>query len=175
MKPDQVPSLYDRLGGVYNIATVIDDLIDRVMTDARLNKNPAVDEAHHRVSPAGFKFLVTEMVCWAGGGPQQYSGRPMGDSHRHLAITEDEWAAFMDDLHVTLAKFQVPSAEETELVAIVENTRDAIVTVPSLQSGPANPVASRLSEKDQTDASRVSASRTPASRPRRSGASQDQG
>src|SRR2546423_2735634 len=85
MQPDQAPSLYDRLGGVYNIATVVDDLIDRVMTDPRLNKNPAVDEAHHRVSPAGFKFLVTELVCWAGGGPQQYSGRPMGDSHRHLA------------------------------------------------------------------------------------------
>ena len=139
MQPDQVPSLYDRLGGVYNIATVIDDLIDRVMTDPRLNKNPAVDEAHHRVSPAGFKFLVTEMVCWAGGGPQQYSGRPMGDSHRHLAITEDEWAAFMDDLHLTVAKFQVPPAEETELVAIVESTRESIVTVSPLQSGPPNP------------------------------------
>jgi hemoglobin len=139
MRPDQVPSLYDRLGGVYNIATVIDDLIDQVMTDPRLNKNPAVDEAHHRVSPAGFKFLVTEMVCWAGGGPQQYSGRPMGDSHRHLAITEDEWAAFMDDLHLTVAKFQVPPAEETALVAIVESTRESIVTVPPLKSGPPNP------------------------------------
>jgi hemoglobin len=127
MQPDQAPSLYDRLGGVYNIATVVDDFIDRIMTDARLNKNPAVDEAHHRVSPPGFKFLVTEMVCWAAGGPQQYSGRPMDESHRHLAITEDEWAAFMDDLHLTLAKFQVPPAEETELVAIVESTRDVIV------------------------------------------------
>jgi truncated hemoglobin YjbI len=39
MQPDQRPSLYDRLGGVYNIATVVDDFIDRIMTDARLNKN----------------------------------------------------------------------------------------------------------------------------------------
>jgi hypothetical protein len=39
------PSLYDRLGGVYNIATVVDDLIDRVMTDPRLNANPRVDVA----------------------------------------------------------------------------------------------------------------------------------
>jgi hemoglobin len=139
MQPVQAPSLYDRLGGVYNIATVVDDLIDRVMTDPRLNKNPAVDEAHHRVSPAGFKFLVTEMVCWAGGGPQRYSGRTMGDSHRHLAIAEDEWAAFMDDLHLTLTKFRVPPAEETELVAIVESTRDAIVMVPPLRPGPPNP------------------------------------
>jgi hemoglobin len=139
MQADQAPPPYDRLGGVYNIATVIDDLIDRVMTDPRLNKNPAVDEAHHRVSPAGFKFLVTEMVCRAAGGPQQYSGRPMGDSHRHLAITADEWDAFMDDLHLALPKFQLPPAEETEVVAIIESTRDAIVVVPPLRPGQPNP------------------------------------
>jgi hypothetical protein len=43
------PSLYDRLGGVYSIATVVDDLIDRVMANPRLNANPLVDEAHHAV------------------------------------------------------------------------------------------------------------------------------
>jgi hypothetical protein len=42
------PSLYDRLGGVYNIAPVVDDLIDRVMKDQRLNANPRVDEAGYR-------------------------------------------------------------------------------------------------------------------------------
>jgi len=36
-------SLYDRLGGMYNIAPVVDDLIDRVMGDPRLNANPRVD------------------------------------------------------------------------------------------------------------------------------------
>jgi hemoglobin len=56
------PSLYERLGGIYSIACVVDDLIDRIMTDARLNANPTVNEAHHRVPPLGFKYLVTEMV-----------------------------------------------------------------------------------------------------------------
>src|ERR1700704_3689335 len=130
MQAPEAPTLYDRLGGVYNIATVVDDLIDRVMDDARLNANPRVDEAHHRVSPAGFKYLVTEMVCWAAGGPQQYSGRSMGDTHRHLAITDDEWVAFMDDLHHSLGKFHVPAAEEKDLVVIVEGTKDAIVVSP---------------------------------------------
>lgn len=135
MEADKSPSLYDRLGGVYNVATVVDDLIDRVMNDDRLNKNPAVDEAHHRVSPAGFKYLVTEMVCWAAGGPQQYTGRPMGDSHRHLGITQDEWASFMDDLHQSLTRFQVPQPEQAELVAIVESTKDAIVVAPLEPAG----------------------------------------
>jgi hemoglobin len=134
------PPLYDRLGGVYNIATVVDDLIDRVMTDPRLNANPRVDEAHHRVSPAGFKYLVTEMVCGAAGGPQRYSGRPMGDTHRHLMITAEEWQAFLDDFQQTLDKFGVPQPEQDELKAIVESTREAIIVAP-LQAGPTAPAA----------------------------------
>jgi hemoglobin len=121
-------SLYDRLGGVYSIAVVIDDFIDRVMNDARLNANPRVDEAHHRVSPQGFKYYVTEMLCWAAGGPQTYSGRSMLDSHRHLRITAEEWDAFMDDLDQTLNRFAVPEPERSEVVAIVESTKSDIVT-----------------------------------------------
>jgi hemoglobin len=126
----QIPSLYDRLGGVYSIAVVVDDFIDRIMVDPRLNANPRVDEAHHRVTPPGFKYLVTEMVCWATGGPQQYSGRSMGDSHRHLLITNEEWDAFKDDFQQTLDKFAVPQREQEELKAIVESTREAIVVAP---------------------------------------------
>jgi len=123
----QQPSLYERLGGIYSIAVVIDDFIDRIMADARLNANPAVNEAHHKVPPAGFKYLVTEMVGWATGGPQKYTGRSMPDSHRHLNITPKEWEAFMDDLQQTLDKFKVPAAEQAELKAIVNSTYGDIV------------------------------------------------
>lgn len=121
-------SLYDRLGGVYAIAVVVDDFIDRIMVDPRLNANPRVDEAHHRVSPQGFKYYVTEMLCWAAGGPQTYSGRSMVESHRALRITADEWDAFMDDLDQTLTRFAVPEPERGEVVAIVESTKSDIVT-----------------------------------------------
>jgi hemoglobin len=127
----QPAPLYDRLGGIYSIATVVDDFIDRIMVDDRLNANPRVDEAHHRVLPAGFKYLVTEMLAEAAGGPQRYTGRPMEESHRELRITPDEWRAFMDDLNQTLDKFDVPEQEHTEVVAIVESTRQDIVVEPS--------------------------------------------
>lgn len=120
-------SLYERLGGVYAIAAVVDDFIDQVMDDPRLNANPRVDEAHHRVSRAGFKYLVTEQVCHATGGPQRYTGRSMTDSHAHLLITETEWSAFLDDLHQTFEKFKVPAAERAELLAIVLSTKNDIV------------------------------------------------
>ncbi|GHK00680.1 group I truncated hemoglobin [Streptomyces sp. NPDC003753] len=127
----QPTSLYERLGGIYSIATVVDDFIDRIMVDDRLNANPRVDEAHHRVLPPGFKYLVTEMVGEATGGPQRYTGRAMEDSHRDMLITGAEWVAFMDDLNRTLDKFEVPQQERSELLAIVESLRDAIVTEPA--------------------------------------------
>jgi hemoglobin len=127
MQPEEKPSLYNRLGGVYSIATVVDDFIDRIMVDPRLNANPQVDEAHHRVPPAGFKYLVTEMVCWATGGPQKYTGKSMFDSHAHLRITSQEWEAFLDDFQQTLNKFAVPADEQAELKAIVNSTRSDIV------------------------------------------------
>jgi hemoglobin len=130
MQAQEKSALYDRLGGIYNIATVVDDFIDKIMVDPRLNANPRVDEAHHRVPPAGFKYLVSEMVGWASGGQQHYSGRSMLDSHRDLMITSEEWQAFMDDLQQTLDKFNVPQAEQAELVAIVESTRGDIVVSP---------------------------------------------
>jgi hemoglobin len=140
MAEQEQPALYDRLGGVYNIATVVDDLIDRMMVDPRLNANPRVDEAHHRVSPPGFKYLITEMVCEAAGGPQHYSGRSMGDSHRHLMISEGEWQAFLDDFQQTLDKFAVPQPEQQELVTLVESTKEAIVVAP-FQAGAAGTTA----------------------------------
>jgi hemoglobin len=135
MEPAEKPALFDRLGGVYSIATVVDDLIDRIMVDPRLNANPLVDEAHHRVPPAGFKYLLTEMVCWAAGGPQKYTGRPMADSHVHLKITSGEWEAFLDDFQQTLDKFTVPAEEQAELKAIVNSTRSDIVVGSALGAG----------------------------------------
>ena len=129
MSTDQItqPSRYERLGGVYSIATVVEDFIDRIMVDPRLNANPAVNEAHHKVPPAGFKYLVTEMVCWAAGGPQTYTGRAMPETHRHLNISPLEWEAFMEDFKQTLDKFSVPAAEQAELRAIVQSTYADIV------------------------------------------------
>jgi hemoglobin len=121
------PPLYDRLGGVYSIATVVDDFIDRIMVDPGMNANPLVHEAHHRVPPAGFKYLVTEMVCWATGGPQKYTGKSMTDSHKDLKITGTEWRAFLDDFQQTLDKFKVPAEEQAELKVIVNSTRADIV------------------------------------------------
>ena len=49
------PTLYERLGGVYSIATVVDDFIERLLVNDTLNANPAIDAARKRVPKAGLK------------------------------------------------------------------------------------------------------------------------
>ena len=63
----------------------------------------------------------------AAGGPQQYTGRSMKETHQFLNITEEEWEIFLVDMKTTLDKFQVPEQEQNELFAIVESTKSDIV------------------------------------------------
>lgn len=124
----QAPALYDRLGGIHAVASVVDDFIERLLADPIITKNEKVVSAIGRISKPGLKYLVTEFVASATGGPQKYTGRSMKDSHAHLAITQDEWNAAVKDLLATLEKFNVPKKEQDELVAIVATTHDDIVT-----------------------------------------------
>jgi hemoglobin len=124
------PTLYERLGGIYPIATVVDAFIERLLVNDTLNANPRIDEARHRVPKAGLKFQVTALVCQVTGGPCVYKGRDMRSAHAHLAIGEREWQALVADFVKTLDSFQVPKPEQQELLAIVGSTKPEIVSRP---------------------------------------------
>lgn len=123
----ETKSLYDRLGGVYAIATVVDDFIERLLVNDVLNANPAISAARTAVPRAGLKYRVTELVCQVTGGPCHYTGRGMPEAHRHLNITEAEWRAMAADFKLSLDHFKVPAAEQKELFAIVESVKPQIV------------------------------------------------
>ena len=121
------PSLYERLGGAYPIAVVVDAFIERLLVNQVLNANPAIDKARRQVPKQGLKFHVTTLVCAATGGPCQYVGRSMKASHAHLNISEEEWRAMLADFKATLDVFKVPDREQKELLAIVDSTKTDIV------------------------------------------------
>lgn len=120
--------LYDRLGGAYPIAVVVDELIDRLLANGTLNANPAIDAARERVPAPGLKYHVTSFVIQATGGPEVYIGRSMKASHEHLKITERQWQAMLAELRGTLYAFDVPEAEQRELMELVGTLKGDIVT-----------------------------------------------
>ncbi len=125
---EEEKSLYHRLGGLMPISVVVSDFIDVLVPDSVLNQNPAIDEARQRVPKTYLKYHVTAQVCEATGGPCSYHGRGMEEAHAHLNITALEWQRMLTLFRDVLTKHQVPEQETRELIAIVESTRDAIVS-----------------------------------------------
>ena len=125
--PAAAPSLYDRLGGVYAIAAVVDDFIERIYVNATVNANPAIAGARNQMRKPGLKVQVATLVCQVTGGPCKYAGKAMKESHAGFGITQKEWDAMLVDFRASLGKFKVPAAEQAELVGIVESTKPDIV------------------------------------------------
>lgn len=120
--------LYDRLGGLYPIAALVDDFIDRVFANATINANPNIYKARKEERKAGLKTQVSTLVCSVTGGPCKYIGVDMKEAHKDFHITEKEWQALMVDFRASLAKFLVPGPEQKELIGIVESTKADMVT-----------------------------------------------
>lgn len=120
-------SLYDRLGGIPAITTVVDSFIGRVAADERINKKFAKTDIPR------LRFHLIEQVCDVTGGPCEYSGRDMPTAHRNMGVTDGEFDALVEDLSATLDKLSVPAAEKNELLGILGPLRVNIVTT----SGPA--------------------------------------
>lgn len=123
-----VPTLYERLGGAYPIATAVDRLIDSLHTNATLNNaNEKVATFHTEQYKAGYKFMVTAFAIEATGGPKCYPGRSMPESHNHLALSDYEFDVTALEIRHTLCQLGVPREEVEEFMALVETQRSQIV------------------------------------------------
>ena len=127
--------LYERLGGLYNIAAVVDDFIERIYVNPTVNANPAIRDARSDLRKPGLKTHVTMLVCQVTGGPCKYVGKSMKESHATFSITEKEWDAMVADFKAALDGFKVPAAEQQELIGIVATTKPDIVAGAAPASG----------------------------------------
>ena len=122
-------SLYERLGGVFAIAAVVDHFSDAVVRNAVAGQgsdNPALREWHTQqlARLPGLKFMRTLWVCNVAGGPYQYVGTRPGrdpvsleEAHRALGIAPDEFDAVAGELARSLDVFNVPQREKEEVLA----------------------------------------------------------
>ena len=122
-------SLYERLGGVFSIAAVVDRFSDEVVKNqiaGEGSENPALREWHtERLARLpGLKFMRTLWVCDVAGGPFTFRATKPGatvlgleEAHRELHITPDEFDAVAAELSRTLDHFGVPEREKGEVLA----------------------------------------------------------
>ena len=122
-------ALYDRLGGKAAITAVIDDFVGRVAADARINRKFAKTDVPR------LKSMLVEQVCQATGGPCNYTGRTMAESHKNMAVTEGEFDALVEDLVASLNHFKVPAPEQKELATVLLAMKRDIVEKRGTETG----------------------------------------
>lgn len=125
----QNKSLYERLGGKEAITAVVDEFAGRVLADARINQK------FSKSDPVRLKTQLVDQICFASGGPCQYTGRDMKSTHSMMGVTEGEFNALVEDLVGALDKFNVPAAEKNELLGLLGPMKPEIVEVNSTATG----------------------------------------
>jgi len=122
-------SLYERLGGAFAIAAVIDHFSDALVGNpvvGQQSKNPALRDWHTNNLDRlpGLKFMRTLWVCNVSGGPFEYSATRPGsttlgleEAHRALKISPDEFDEVAAELGRTLDAVKIPEKEKDEVLA----------------------------------------------------------
>ncbi len=121
-------TLYERLGGAFSIAAVIDHFSDAIVKNpivGQKSENPALREWHTRNLDRlpGLKFMRTLWVCNVAGGPFQYTATKPGsttvgleEAHRKLKISPAQFDEVAAELGRTLDFFKVPEREKGEVL-----------------------------------------------------------
>ena len=131
-------SLYERLGGVFAIAAVVDHFSDAVVKNpivGQKSKNPQLREWHTKNLGRlpGLKFMRTLWVCNVSGGPFQFKATkpgttPLGleEAHRNLRISPAEFDEVAAELGRTLDFAKVPKREKAEVLAAFAAHKDEV-------------------------------------------------
>jgi hemoglobin len=133
-------NLYERLGGVFAIAAVIDHFSDAVVQNAvvgKTSKNQALRDWHTKNLGRlpGLKFMRTLWVCAVAGGPFPYTPTKPGETklgleeaHRTFVISPDEFDEVAAELGRSLDFAKVPAGEKQEVLAAFAAHKNEVTT-----------------------------------------------
>src|SRR5918994_7293398 len=131
-------SLYERLGGAFAIAAVIDHFSDALVQNpvvGQRSENPALREWHTNNLDRlpGLKFMRTLWVCNVAAGPFQFTATRPGrtvlgleEAHRNLRISPAEFDEVAAELGRTLDSFNVPEPEKEEVLGAFAAHKDEV-------------------------------------------------
>jgi hemoglobin len=132
-------SLYERLGGIFAIAAVVDHFSDAVVKNpiaGQNSKNPQLREWHTKNLERlpGLKFQRTLWVANAAGGPFKFTATkpgktPLGleEAHRDLKISSEEFDAVAEELAKSLDLAKVPKREKDEVLAAFAAHKNEVI------------------------------------------------
>ena len=123
--------LFDRVGGFFGIAAVVNRFSDQILVNPVLNQNPALVAWNQNEAPTrlpGLKFGRTMWIAAMVGGPIKYTGLPLEEAHDRFNMTQAEFAEVGSEIVKALQFYQVPQADIDQLVCIYGTSMRDVVS-----------------------------------------------
>lgn len=117
---DHEKSLYERIGGAETVAKLVDSFYTKVTTD------PEIGYYFTHIPMGKLNLMQREFFAMATGGPVLYSGRPLSEIHRPLAISRREFQRFTEHLIETLQEIGIDQQDVYEIIAKINLYADEI-------------------------------------------------
>lgn len=119
--PSSLGTSYHRLGGVYPIAHFAEKLVDLLLEpgSAVTIRTERVEDPNAHRHPPGLKYMLTELLCHATGGPEVVTAKGFDDAK--LGIPPDSWAAFAAVAAEAAAVFPTPHHRAMIITTLTEH------------------------------------------------------
>lgn len=112
--PPKEPSLYQRLGGKDAVVSLVDNFIDNVVADKRIN-------THFRATGTlRLKQEWLQLICAASAGPCIYTEKDIGTSLiSNQNYSEQDFSVLLKNMRQTLSNTNLPVREKNEVLGIM--------------------------------------------------------
>jgi hemoglobin len=123
--------LFDRLGGFFGIAAVVDNFSDAILVNPVLNQNPALAAWNENEAPTrlpGLKFGRTMWISAMVGGPIKFTGLPLEQAHDRFDLTPAQFAEVGKEIVKALQAAGVSQADIDLTVCIYQTSMGDVVS-----------------------------------------------
>ncbi|MFB6341086.1 group 1 truncated hemoglobin [Saccharicrinis sp. FJH62] len=121
-------TLFERLGGTEGIASIVDDVIEAHMNNPEIKARflPYKEQPERM---AVIRQHTIEFFSAGSGGPVQYTGKDMPDTHKGMNISAAEYMCVVDDIMMVLDNHKIDEESKKDVLAILWSLKGMIMNM----------------------------------------------
>lgn len=118
-------TLYERLGAAAGIHRLVDDIIEAHMHNPVIRQRFLPYRETEKLDVA--KAHLCAFLGMGSGGPEQYEGRSMPETHRGMNINAAEYMAAVDDILTVMDRHGMDESTKNDVLSIAWSLKDEII------------------------------------------------
>lgn len=115
------PDLYEEIGGSATLSKVFGLAINRIYND------PVLGPHFEGVPKSHLRKMLTEQTCALIGGPCEYTGKAMRESHQERNVTEAEFYRLVEHVQQAMRLIGLSYQQENRILAALAPLKEDII------------------------------------------------